>query len=93
LDWNCMLAGTRKSAVGGMVLGGPCDAEDVGRFSSKEAESWEKSVSPGACGGSSRGAGIRWRAPKPSTQPSAPSPPQLRVGVMVTGLVTLYSWL
>lgn len=67
--------------------------EERGRFSSKEALSVENRVSPGAWGGSSRGAGIRCRAPKPRTQPRAPSPPQPRDGVMVTGRVTLYSWL
>jgi hypothetical protein len=66
---------------------------DSGRFSSKDvgAASLEKSVSPGAWGGSSREAGMRWSAPKPRTQPSAPSPPQPRLGVMVTGRVTSYS--
>lgn len=52
-----------------------------------------KRVSPGPAGGSSRGAGRRCSAPKPRTQPRRPWPPQLREGVMVTGRVTLYSWL
>ena len=50
-------------------------------------------VSPGAFGGSSSGAGIRWRAPKPRVHPRAPRPPQLFDGVMSTGRVMLYSWL
>lgn len=88
-----MLAGTNSSVPPKPVVGGKFEDDEMGRFSSKEAESVEKRVSPGPWGGSSRGAGMRWRAPKPRTQPRAPSPPQPRAGVMVTGRVTLYSWL
>lgn len=104
MDGRAMLAGT-NSSVGAPAAagvkgepeegGGRGEEEEVnGRFSSKELPwSVAKSVSPGPWGGSSRGAGMRWRAPNPSTHPRAPSPPQPREGVMVSGRVTLYSWL
>jgi hypothetical protein len=54
------------AAVAVVADGGPsCD---------RRADS--KRVSPGAWGGSWSGAGRRWRAPKPRTQPRAPDPPQ-----------------
>lgn len=105
-DIVIMFAGMRSSPLtlgsggDGMAAGpkplspalGECvGGNSVGLFSSREVLS--NIVSPGACTGSSRGAGIRWRAPKPSVQPSSPWPPQLGEGVMVTGRVTLYSWL
>jgi hypothetical protein len=95
LDGKAMLAGTKSSDGAPTCTGMRFEEDEIGRFSSKDvgALSVEKSVSPGACGGSSSDAGMRWSAPNPRTQPRAPSPPQLRVGVMVTGRVTLYSWL
>jgi hypothetical protein len=103
-DVVTMFAGMRSSLLtldsggGGMAVGpkplSPAPVEcvggnSVGPFSSREVLS--NIVSPGACIGSSRGAGIRWRAPKPSVQPNSPWPPQLGEGVMVTGRVMLYS--
>lgn len=87
-----IFAGTRKSPAAGTGggdwiewNGGPGDVD----FS--DGCSVENMVSPGAFGGSSNGAGMRWRAPKPRVQPRAPWPPQVLFGVMSTGLVTLYS--
>jgi hypothetical protein len=81
----------RKSPSGAVVSNGTEAGEvEKGRFSSKELEA-AKMVSPGAEGGSSSEAGMRCRAPKPSVQPKAPWPPQLRDGVISTGLVTSYS--
>ena len=92
---RAMFAGTKSSDPLSAPLGPAETSEIKGRFSSNDVASLlaANKVSPGAAGGSSKDAGMRWRAPKPSTQPNAPSPPQLRVGVMVTGRVTLYSWL
>ena len=50
------------------------------------------SASPGpATGPSVSGAASLCSAPNPNTHPNAPSPPQLRLGVMVTSLVIPYS--
>lgn len=80
-----ILAGIRKSPWGAVVEKG--GAGETPRFSSKLLDA-ANMVSPGADGGSSRGGGMRWRAPKPSVQPRAPWPPQLRVGVISTGRAT-----
>lgn len=101
-EFIAMFAGTKSSVAGGTgenrSFGLPRgDGEEVDRFSrgwSKDAGfELVKRVSPGPWTGSSRGAGMRCRAPKPRTQPRAPSPPHEREGVRVKGRVTLYSWL
>ncbi len=66
---------------------------EEGRPSSLLKRAVSKRVSPGAAGGSVRGRGRRCSAPNPRTHPSAPFPPQLRDGVIVTSLVSEYSWL
>lgn len=71
-----MLAGTKKSdgfsgGAGDVDLKPGASGVDNGLFSSY-ASVVENMVSPGAAGGSSSGAGIRWSAPKPSVQPIAP---------------------
>ena len=48
-------------------------------------------TSPLPCGGSANTAGSRCSAPYPNTHPNAPSPPQPRLGVMLTKRVTSYS--
>ena len=65
--------------------------DERGRISSLLKRAVSKRVSPGAAGGSANGRGRWCRAPKPSIQPRAPSPPQFREGVIVTSLVTVYS--
>jgi hypothetical protein len=90
-----MFAGTKKSDG---LDGGTGEADwkpgigevERGLFSSYTS-AVENIVSPGAAGGSSKGAGIRWSAPKPRVHPIAPWPPHERVGVMSTGRVRLYS--
>lgn len=101
-----MEAGTRMSDECGREMGwawrGVRVSEEVekgwecveeGRGSSLLKRAVSNSVSPGAAGGSVNGGGSLCRAPKPSTQPRAPLPPQFRDGVMVTSRVTAYSWL
>ena len=94
-----MAAGTRKSedwlANSGdldlLPVGKDCEYAEVGLASSLLNRAVSNNVSPGAAGGSVKGTGRRCNAPNPSTQPSAPFPPQLRDGVIVTILVTAYS--
>lgn len=95
-----MFAGTRKSdglGEGVELTAGWniwfADTADPGLFSSLLKRAVSKRVSPGACVGSVKGAGTRCKTPNPRTQPIAPSPPQLRDGVIVTVRVTSYSWL
>jgi hypothetical protein len=90
-----MLAGTKKSdgfigGAGDVVWKLGFGEVERGLFSSY-ASAVENIVSPGAAGGSSNGAGMRWSAPKPRVHPIAPWPPHERVGVMSTGRVRLYS--
>ena len=94
-----MAAGMRKSdgscAGGGslavLLIGKDGDCAEASLLSSLLKRAVSNSVSPGAAGGSVKGGGRRCNAPNPRTQPSAPSPPQLRDGVIVTILVTAYS--
>lgn len=103
---EAMEAGTRRSEEGCREMGWAwrgvrvservekgCECVEEGRGSSLLKRAVSNSVSPGAAGGSVNGNGSLCRAPKPSTQPRAPLPPQFRDGVMVTRRVTAYSWL
>jgi hypothetical protein len=60
------LAGTKKS---GPVGSGAGDGETGAGFSLSDVS---KKVSPGATGGSSSVAGMRWSAPNPRVHPRAP---------------------